>query len=265
MKSHIRQRTVCIVESLIAKIIGTKLFEYFLFHILVMSQERSNTIQSIDRLRSLGACLASFGLSESQLKQDQWVIWRSEMKRGGYFVDIGACYPIRLSNTHNLEANWGWTGLLIEPNPYLVPELKAQRTSKVLNLAVGQSPSIELSIAINPEFSSARSKEEGLHKLYAPTGEKVTVECKTLREIFEVHNVPKDFDYLSIDVEGSEMSVLESGDWKIWRPKFITVEHNFSEARNEINNFLKSVGYERDESISVFSWDDLYVRITNGN
>jgi FkbM family methyltransferase len=183
------------------------------------------------------------------------------MKRGGYFVDIGACYPFKLSNTSYLESKWDWTGLLIEPNPTLASQLQTYRTSKVLNLAVGQPSQIDLSISTNPEYSSVLAQNRKKHNLYESTGEILSVSCKTLQCILGENNVPRYFDYLSIDVEGMEMDVLESGDWEKWRPNFISIEHNFTNTRHNIKLFLEKVGYERDDSFSVFSWDDFYIRI----
>ncbi len=52
----------------------------------------------------------------------------------GYFVEVGANEPRVRSQTWHLEQA-GWTGLLIEPQPDLVRELRATRMAKVFGVA----------------------------------------------------------------------------------------------------------------------------------
>lgn len=51
------------------------------------------------------------------------------------FVDVGANDGITGSMTYNLEQN-GWSGILIEPNPILIEELKNKRTSIIINCVI---------------------------------------------------------------------------------------------------------------------------------
>lgn len=77
--------------------------------------------------------------SMSQLGQDLWVLEQTNYKRGGYFVEFGATDGVMLSNTWLLEEEFGWTGLLAEPNPKFFAKLK--KTDHVLfqiNLSEGK-------------------------------------------------------------------------------------------------------------------------------
>jgi hypothetical protein len=42
----------------------------------------------------------------------------------GFFVEAGALDGEVASNSLKLEKDYGWTGLLVEPNPYNVPQLR---------------------------------------------------------------------------------------------------------------------------------------------
>jgi len=76
----------------------------------------------------------------SQAKQDQFVFDLLVKNRGlGYFLDIGAAEPIHLNNTYALE-QIGWTGTLVEKDPYYEDDLRASRTSEVI---IGNALSID--------------------------------------------------------------------------------------------------------------------------
>ncbi len=59
---------------------------------------------------------------------------RKNSATAGYFVEVGANEPRARSQTWHLEQA-GWTGVLIEPQPDLADQLRAQRTAKVFAVA----------------------------------------------------------------------------------------------------------------------------------
>jgi hypothetical protein len=72
----------------------------------------------------------------SQLGQDLWVLERLGGKRNGYFVEIGACDGVYLSNTLLLESQYGWRGICVEPNRDYYYRLKENRTCRCVDKAV---------------------------------------------------------------------------------------------------------------------------------
>lgn len=68
-----------------------------------------------------------------------------------------------------------------------------------------------------------------------------------LDEIFEKYEVHR-IDFMSIDVEGYEMEVLQSNDWERYIPEYVLVEQtgiSYHEiADTEIYQFLLNKGYE---------------------
>jgi FkbM family methyltransferase len=196
----------------------------------------------------------------SQLNQDLFVLRKLNHKREGYFVEVGACHPIKLSNTYRLEHDFNWKGLLVEPNPELVTELRKFRTAAVIPCAVSNSlNSVNLIIATNPEFSKiANKKIKNSHGLFESTGKSVTVDAWKLEDLFEQNKVPSDFDVLTIDIEGNELEALKSNDWLRWKPKLVLVEHNFRHDRQEMRNYLFRVGYRLASENSRSSWDDWF-------
>jgi hypothetical protein len=78
---------------------------------------------------------------------------------------------------------------------------------------------------------------------------KVPVPIAPLREVLATH-LPQGqmIDFLSVDVEGLDMEVLQSNDWSKYAPTFVLVEdHIFTmdaPERSEIYVFLKGQGYQ---------------------
>ena len=72
----------------------------------------------------------------SQAGQDQWILEKTNSKRRGYFVDIGAYDGINYSNTLYLEKNLNWSGICIEPDVKTYESLIINRNCICENLAV---------------------------------------------------------------------------------------------------------------------------------
>ena len=54
---------------------------------------------------------------------------------------------------------------------------------------------------------------------------KVDINCYTLNTVLE-NNDFHDFDYLNVDVEGTELNVIKGINFKKYKPKLITIENN---------------------------------------
>ena len=71
--------------------------------------------------------------------------------------------------------------------------------------------------------------------------DKIRVKNTTLENIFNKHLNKRAIDLLSIDVEGSELEVLQTNNWKQYSPKVIVVEnlnHDLS-----ISSYLSKYDY----------------------
>jgi FkbM family methyltransferase len=198
--------------------------------------------------------------SFSQMSQDLWVLYRTSSRTKGFFVEVGSCHPTDLNNTFLLESTYAWDGILIEPNPNMANLLRAQRKSQVLERAVADGEVIELHLSENPEFSSTKSQlSKETHRLHEATGEVILVKCATLTDLLTEGGCPSSFDFLSLDIEGGELFALESLNLDQFRPKLISVEHNFGSSRELIAKYLSSNDYVLDPLSAKSSWDDWYI------
>jgi FkbM family methyltransferase len=198
--------------------------------------------------------------SFSQMSQDLWVLHRTSCLTKGFFVEVGSCHPTNLNNTFLLESSFAWDGILIEPNPHMAELLRAERNSRVIEQAVADGEFIQLHLAQNPEFSSTETQlSNATHRLFEPTGEVISVKCSTLTNLLSEGECPRNFDYLSLDIEGGELFALESLDFNRFRPLLISVEHNFGPSRKSIAKYLMNNGYVLDPLSTRSSWDDWYI------
>lgn len=118
------------------------------------------------------------------------------------------------------------------------------------------------------EFNEASSQELSTlnffsgndgHSFDRQNGNKYFVEAITLNELLEKHGAPREIDYLSIDTEGSELTILSNFDFNKYNIHLITIEHNFTDARDKIHDLLSIHGYKR--FFAKFSkFDDWYVK-----
>jgi FkbM family methyltransferase len=130
----------------------------------------------------------------------------------GFFVEVGAFHPTELSQTFHLEQR-GWDGLLIEPVPEHATRL-ATRRARVAPVACGsrKQHGTHLPIYVAGGYSSLRYQ----------VGPAVSVPVVTLDSVLEQANVDH-IDFLSIDVEGAEVDVLDGLSLR-YRPLLILLE-----------------------------------------
>jgi hypothetical protein len=201
------------------------------------------------------------GLSRSQLGQDLWVLEQLAWKREGFFVEFGATDGVLLSNSWLLEKHFGWSGICAEPNPKFFKRLQQNRFCSLSSACVyrtsGESMRFVLADAYGAlEELAGEDQHVDKRNAYAAVGDVITVTTISLMDLLDQQNAPIVIDYLSIDTEGSELAILEGIDWSRYQFRCITVEHNFTKQRQDIQKLLEAQGYRRREQ----QWDDWYVK-----
>ena len=190
-------------------------------------------------------CERSFFWNEnfaSQSGQDKIIknsFFRS--KKNGYFVEIGAFDGVLGSNCIHFEKSMKWEGIAIEPSTIQFEKLKLNRKCHLINKAIATEEKevefleveegyTQMSGIINENFIS----EDTIKKDPRSKTKKIIIKTTTFDK-----NIPddKEIDYLSIDIEGGEMELLASIDFKKYNIKVISVENNFPEKLNFKNFF----------------------------
>lgn len=199
--------------------------------------------------------------SHSQFRQDLFVLAELGFKRNGYFVEFGATDGDHLCNSHLLEKEFGWTGILAEPARVWHAKLKANRAAHIETNCVWSSTgeTLQFNEVNSPELSTiSRFNSSDEHTEARKRGRSYDVHTISLNDLLAKYDAPAHLDYLSIDTEGSELEILAQLDFDRYRFSVITCEHNGTAARAKIYDLLTSHGYVRKLE-AVSECDDWYV------
>jgi FkbM family methyltransferase len=158
--------------------------------------------------------------SFSQFGEDV-ILWQFFQKSpSGFFVEVGANHPTVCSQTWFLELQ-GWNGILVEPLPGKAQLLREQRPrSRVFQAAMGapeQRGRARFTVATRDSLSGLTTHPGVVAERFEE------VEVKTLDDILAEAGNPK-LDFVSIDVEGSELQVLHGFDLGQHRPAILILE-----------------------------------------
>lgn len=185
----------------------------------------------------------------------------------GVCIDVGANDPFWLSNSLLFERR-GWTTYCIEPNPNCLPKLRQYRKNVIPFACSDSSPDEPIDFYIyETNWAGPNNDHEpvwmgegadtGLIKHENTRGklkEVVKVTVRTLDYILGHYNLPiSQINYLSIDVEKNEMSVLRGLDLTRWKPTIIVIENELKTI--DQHAWLTSYGYKCIHRIGV---NDIY-------
>ena len=167
------------------------------------------------------------------------------------YLDIGAHHPTYLNNTY-LFYGCGGHGVCVEPDPSLFKEFGKKRSHDVnLNCGVGVSPGEADFFVMSENTLNTFSKAEA--ERYQSYGQQriaktIKVELKTIHDILGAHFVGCP-NLVSLDVEGMDYQILQSLDFKKYRPEVFCLETlTYTEDKSErklteIISLMQTNGY----------------------
>jgi FkbM family methyltransferase len=161
-------------------------------------------------------------------------------------LEVGAFDGVGLSNSL-LHEQLGWDCILVEPNPNLCDRIRKNRPSARLFecAASGSRGTAPLSFGMGAEafgtieaggqpFDRLRLEASGLKTLI--------VETRTLDDILG-ETGHAGIDFVSIDVEGHELSVLRGFDIGKWKPRIAILEDNALREDPAVRQLMSEAGY----------------------
>ena len=195
--------------------------------------------------------------------------------KNGLFVDIGAYDGIESSNTLFFEETLEWKGICVEPISCIFDLLVQNRKCKCINKCASDhngfskflhaKPSIRPPSRRDPSRTSNYEKMSGLidsypndhkkilYKIIESYGGTVNIfdcQCIDINDVLSM--LPsKEINLLSIDTEGSELSILKHINYFVYTIKVIVVEMIYN--KNEILELLTSHGYYKVKELG-FDW-----------
>ena len=160
--------------------------------------------------------------------------FQSGIKKPTY-LDIGANEPEYISNTY-LFYEQGSRGVLIEPNPFLYRKLKKVRPKDIcLNVGIGLNEVKEAPFYVFPNHANGLSTfSEADARHWETIGMKgvgkISVEKLLQMPLVKINTILETYfkdaapNFISIDVEGLDLQILQSMDFEKYRPEFFCIE-----------------------------------------
>jgi len=162
----------------------------------------------------------SLGGEDLMLKR----LLKHRISKGGIYLDIGCFSPYLISNTL-LFYNFGWRGLCIDANRGFMDEWnKLRPRDKFVHAAISETDG-DVTIyrhRKNSGMTRIISDDDAIPAEFGPIGE--TVPSIRLDSLLSKHPDISDIAFMNIDVEGHELSVVKSNDWRRWRPALVLLE-----------------------------------------
>lgn len=169
-------------------------------------------------------------------------------KNSGFYIDIGAWDDTIHSVTKHFY-EMGWRGINVEPVKKYYKKLCAARADDInLNIAVLHEPGVTRLFEV--EETGLSTSDPQLAEKYrnnAQNVNEITIAAQTLEQICEEHASDKTIDFLKIDTEGTEESVLKSGNWERFRPRVLIIESTHPNTQDSAHtrweSFVIDCGY----------------------
>lgn len=173
-----------------------------------------------------------------------------EGTKQGFYIDIGAHHPYRFSNTYFFYKK-GWTGINIDAMPNSMAIFNRKRPKDInIEAAISDMPNTLTYYAF--EEPALNTIDEEGYKLHAANGSKLAFKkeifTQRLDEILTKHlPLNQAINFMSVDVEGHDLQVLKSNDWRRFRPKIVLAEvllkHMDEIMNDKVHHYLTQQGY----------------------
>lgn len=169
------------------------------------------------------------------------------------YLDIGAHHPYYLSNTAYFYEKKSF-GVSVEPDPYLFEVIKKERPNEIsLNVGVGlkSGDKADFYIMDVPTLNTFSKEEAERYVSFGNRKIKKVVELPliTVNNIIERYFNDKCPNFISLDVEGMDMEIVNSFDFNKYRPEVFCIEtityteDNSEKKLQDIIDFMINKGY----------------------
>jgi len=158
---------------------------------------------------------------------DSLIIKIFKSKKNGIYIDLGCGNPIKNNNTYQLYKKFNWTGINIDLDKENIKLFEISRPSDE-NISAAVSDSFKETSLFFYHSKSSLNTISKVNAEYqkAKVNKSFKVNTVTLNSILEKSKFnTKEIDFLSIDVEGSELTILKNFNFEKYNIKVIVVEY----------------------------------------
>lgn len=145
-----------------------------------------------------------------------------------FYIDVGAHHPQRFSNTYFFYQQ-GWSGINIDAMPGSMDLFEKERPRDInLEIPIAKQQEVLVYTQFNEPALNSFSEELVSARVSLPSVKIIAtqeIEAYPLAKILDRY-LPsgQEIAFLSVDVEGFDLQVLQSSDWQKYRPNIVLVE-----------------------------------------
>jgi hypothetical protein len=184
--------------------------------------------------------------SSSQYSQDLFIFFNifkywPMLNMTGFYVDSGANDAKELSNTYFYDVCLGWQGLCIEPETRYHAGIREHRSCVLVTECISD---VEKTVSFS--HSGVSSSISGISG---------NIPCSPLSKILMRHPMSaksSQIDFWSLDVEGHELQVLDTVDFKSIHVKVLLIEDFWLPSRS-LDRKLSESGYHKYHQLQIDS------------
>jgi len=177
-------------------------------------------------------------------------------KSSGFCIEVGGYDGVTGSNTYYFE-RLGWDCLVLEPMPDFCKKIREARFCRVIEVAASNKDGVaSFFVADGVETLSTMDGSKNHFERIKTSGgglSEITVQTRKLANILDELLV-REIDFITIDVEGHELEVLEGMELERISPRIIIVEDNSYGLDNALCSYLKSKSYRRFKKTGCNFW-----------
>jgi len=187
----------------------------------------------------------------SQWGEDLFINNFFKNNNSGVYLDIGCFHPYMYSNTCLLHKK-GWNGINIDINQTSIDLFNIVRPNDINICAAISREKKEFKIYFDDPFSPINTLNkkfyENLKNTFFKNKKILTIQSKTIEEVFDINKFKSEIDFINIDAEGYDFEILQQLDLNKYKVKLVSVEtHNVDGSETEyfdsIKKFLEKKNY----------------------
>ena len=189
-------------------------------------------------------------LYSPKIGQSEFVDQLLKGRQGGVFFKCGAAHGEGLSNSLFFELHRNWSGVLIEGNPlYHRTLLFKNRNAFVVRAC--------LSPTTKPQ--TVKYKTKGVFSGIVNSSDRVNsimIQCFPLNSITTALGI-RHIDYMSLDVEGPELNILDTLNWSQLSVDVLSIEYGSKTSKlNQLRSFFNATRIYTEVGLLPFGRKD---------